>query len=298
MKFTSLVRFMLLGAVLTGMLANGAAARAEDTGPSAVLVLTEEGYPAFLDTPWPTELRLVAYDNGLIIRQPVRLDDPRKKPHFVWQQRTPAEVIAWAAKVKAAALDHVELTDRNVPLPFEESVTILQYWDAESESLGLARLQAYGLPCRAAEDESVDEGSTQIRQATNPRFLELCDALLRLPLDDAKEWHPAEMVVSLLVDNQAPDALIEWPDGWPAKWRELRLQGYTKVELCVPVGPQPNAITAQILDPQSEVWSRRISVKRVGSEWWMVTPDAAEIAMPGEVLSWFRGPCSTDPHFR
>lgn len=137
-------------------------------------------------------------------------------------------------------------------MPFQESMTILQYWDAESKSLGLARLQAYGMPCRASEDESDDEGSTEIRQATNPRFLELCDALLRLPLDDAKEWHPAEMVVSLFVDNQAPDALIEWPDGWPAKGRELRLEGYMKVELCVSVGPQPNAITAQILDPQSE----------------------------------------------
>jgi hypothetical protein len=266
--------------------------------PKPVLVLTESDYPAFLGSPWPTDLRLVAYDNGLIIRQPVEEYDPRKRPHFVWQLRTPAEVIAWAANVKAAALDRVELTDWSASMPFRESTTILQYLDAESKSQGLARLQAYGMPCRASEGERDDEGSIQIRQATNPRFLELCDALLRLPLDDAKEWHPAEMVVTLLVDNQAPDTAIAWPDGWPAKWRELRLEGYTKVEVCVPTGRQPNTITAQILDPQSEVWSRRISVKQVESEWWIVTPDDAQIAMRGEVLSWFRGPCSTDPHFQ
>lgn len=291
----SLVLTFGILSILSACASEPAAPAAE---PKAVLVLTESDYPAFPGSPWPTDLRLVAYDNGLIIRQPVEDYDPRKKPHFVWQQRTPAEVMAWAANVKAAALDHVELTDWSASMPFRESTTILQYWDAESDSLGLARLQAYGKPCRASDDGIDDEGSIQIRQATNPRFLELCDALLSLPLDDAKEWHPAEMVVSLLVDNRPPDAVIAWPEGWPARWRELRQEGYTEVELCVPVGPEPNAITAQILDPQSEVWSHRTSVKQVESEWWIVTPDDAEIAMPGEVLSWFRGPCSTDPHFR
>ena len=288
----------LFGILLAGALASACTATDEGAGPRAVLVLTESDYPGFPGSPWPVELRLVAYDNGLIIRQPDGSGDLRKKPHFVWQQRTPAEVIALVTKAKEAALERVELTDWNASMPFVESTTILQYSDSEDESLGLARLQAYGMPCRATDNERDDEGSAQIRHATNPRFLDLCDALLRLPLDDAKEWHPAEMVVRLLVDNAAPDAAVDWPRGWPAKWRELRLEGYTMIELCVPVGPQPDGVTAQILDPQSELWSHRTSVKQAGSNWWTITPYDAEVAMPGEVLSWFRGPCSTDPQFR
>lgn len=55
--------------------------------PRPVLVLTERIDWGGAGHPWPIELRLVAYDNGLVIRQPVKNESPLAKPRFVWQQK-------------------------------------------------------------------------------------------------------------------------------------------------------------------------------------------------------------------
>jgi hypothetical protein len=262
--------------------------------PKAVLVLTEEQiFSSGPRSAWPTRLRLIAYDNGLIIRRPSVPTDPQDQPRFVWQQRPRSEVLAWVAEVKAAALDKIDLTDRSVSLPVDWNFTTLQYWDRDSTSLGLARLSADGTPCTANDDEARAEETALARQATDPRFLALCDKLMRLSLEGAEIWHPQEMVVTLFAfENQKPDETVPWPDDWPKKFAKVD----QTMEICVPVGADPNPITALILDPKFPWLHPSLAVSRSETEQWMI--GWGEVVFPGEVLSWFRGPCSADPHFQ
>jgi hypothetical protein len=258
--------------------------------PKPVLILSEWNYPLHIGHPWPIEIRLVAYDNGLVIRQPVRTDDWRTKPKFVWQRKTPAEVRALAAEAKAAALDGIEISDESVSLPLHMGWTDIWYSDPEKPEP--VKLTAYGYPCAATKEDLEYEWTFLMWKATNPRFIKLCDALLGLPLADAKEWHPKEMKVTLMAVDE-PHEVVPFPADWPTDWRTVSPIDGTKVELCVPVGPQPSGLTAEILDPRSDAWSKTPAVEQAGSFWWVVLPYAARVAMPGAVQDWADGPCST-----
>jgi hypothetical protein len=263
----------------------------KSTEPKPVLVLSERIDWGGSGHPWPIELRLVAYDNGLIIQQPVK-NDPLTKPQFVWQKKTPDEVSALVAEVKAAGLDHIQVTHENVPLAVDAGFTSIEYRDSESAE-SLVKATAYDMPCAAEDSDAQVAWKALARSATDSRFLQLCDKLLRLPRADAKEWYPDEMTVALITVNKQPDKIVPWPEAWPRKWSISDEGSYKKIEVCAPVGPRPDDLTAQILDPRSEAWSQSIAVKQDGSEWWIVIPFAARIAMPGAVSPWADGPCST-----
>jgi hypothetical protein len=258
--------------------------------PKPVLILSEWNYPLHIGHPWPIEVRLVAYDNGLVIRQPVRNDDWQTKPRFVWQQRTPAEVLSLAAEAKAAALEGAKISDESVSLPLHMGWTDILY--ADPGKPGLVKLTAYGYPCAATKEDLENEWTLLMWKATHPRFIKLCDALLGLPLDDAKEWHPKEMKVSLMAVDE-PYNVVPLPANWPTDWRTVSPVDGTEVEICVPVGPQPAGLTAELLDPRSDAWSRTPAVERRGPFWWIVLPYAARVAMPGAVDQWADGPCGT-----
>jgi hypothetical protein len=258
--------------------------------PKPVLILSEWNYPLHIGHPWPIEIRLVAYDNGLLIRQLVRSDDWQTKPTFVWQQKTPTEVLALAAETKAAALEGVQISDESVSLPLHMGWTNILYADPEKPQL--VKLTAYGYPCAVTKEDLKYEWTLLMWKATNPRFIKLCDALLGLPLADAKEWYPQEMKVTLMAVDE-PYKVVPLPDDWPTDWRTVSPVDGTEVEICVPVGPQPAGLTAELLDPSSEAWSKHPAVEQTGSFWWIVLPYAARIAMPGAIDHWADGPCST-----
>lgn len=258
--------------------------------PKPVLILSEWIDWGGIGHPWPIELRLVAYDNGLVIQQPVKGDEPLTKPRFVWQQKTPAEVFALAAEMKAASLEGVEITDESVPLPIHMGWTNFEYWDADKSEL--VKLVAYGMPCIAKDRDGPDQWAAITRSATDPRFLKLCDMLLGLQSPQAKEWYPKEMTATLLAVDEPPGKTVAWPNDWPADWQPTSSVDGTQVEFCVPVGQQPDGLTAEILDPQSEAWSQTIAVAQTGSLWWTVSPHAARVSMPGRIGLLANGPCS------
>jgi hypothetical protein len=261
--------------------------------PKPVLVLTEWNDWGGAGHPWPIELRLVAYDNGLVIWQPLKNNDPLTRPSFVWQQKTPAEVFALAAEAKAADLDGVRISDETVSLPLHMGMTDLWYSDPEKPEL--VKLTAYGMPCAATEEDLKYEWTSVLLKATNPRFLKLCDVLLRLPLADAKEWYPDAMKVELMAVDEKPDQLVAWPADWPQdRLSDSPIDG-TIAEFCVPVGKRPAALTAAILDPQSEAWSQNIAADQTGPLWWVVLPYAARISMPGAIDTVASGPCLAAP---
>lgn len=265
--------------------------------PRAILVLAESHYELYLSHPWPVDLRLVAYDNGLVIRQPMQLSNPEGPPHFVSQQRSPGEIQALVAEVKAAALAGVELTRQDAPLPLHAGDTRLEYWDADAQTF--VSLYAYGTPCSGNDDDAKKPWVAEMRPLTDPRFVKLCDDVLRFPLDGAEDWHPQEMLVQLLAtESQTVDKVVPWPRSWPRKWRVDDGGGYKQITLCVPVGTQPDNITAQILSPGSEVWTKNVAVGKSGREWWTITAYAAQAMMPYRVENWASGPCSADPRFK
>lgn len=265
--------------------------------PKAILVLAAPNYELYLRHSWPVELRLVAYDNGLVIRQPMQLNNPEGPPHFVLQQKSPAEVQALVAEVMAAALAGIELTKRDAPVPLHAGATYLQYWDAAEQAF--VSLYAYGTPCAGNDDDAKKPWVADIRPLTDPRFLKLCDDLLRLPLDGAEDWHPTEMLVELLAaESQTVDKVMPWPETWPRKWWQSDGHGSKGITLCVPISAQPDSMTAQLLSPGSEVWTKNIAVDKSGRDWWTITAYAAKVMMPYRVENWSSGPCSADPRFR
>ncbi len=265
--------------------------RSRSSDPKPILVLTEWNDWGGTGHPWPIELRFVAYDNGLVIRQPVKNDNPLTRPSFVWQQKTPTEVFALAAEAKGAALDGVRISDETALLQLHMGWTDIWYWDPEKSEL--VKLTAYGMPCAATKEDLKYEGTYDVWKATNPRFLKLCDALLTLPLADAQEWHPDEMKVELMAVDEKPDRIVAWPGDWPKGRQSDNPVDGTISEFCVPVGKQPGTLTAAILDPQSEAWSQYIAAEQTGPLSWIVLPYAARISMPGAIESVASGPCST-----
>jgi hypothetical protein len=169
--------------------------------------------------------------------------------------------------------------------------TDLQYWDAEKSEL--IKLTTYGMPCVANDADATGQWTAVARSATHPRFLDLCDALLRLQSPEAKEWYPKEMRVTLMAVDEPPSKIVTWPGDWPENWQPSGPADGTKVEFCVPVGAQPSTLTGEILDPQSDAWSQSVAVEQAGSLWWIVLPYAARVSMPSAIGLLANGPCST-----
>lgn len=257
--------------------------------PKPVLVITE-WFDRVMPGPWPLDVRLVAYDNGLVLAQP-RPKETTEVPDFIWSQMTPGAVFELAAEAKDAALENVEITDEDVSLPLHIGITNIDHWDPDKSAF--SRLQAYGAPCRSWSGGEDAPWTAALRAATDPRFLVLCERLLHLQLPNAQAWQPTEMTVILFPEDKPSDRIIPWPAVWPKKWREINLYGHRAIEVCVPVGPNPDELTAQILDMNSKQWtSRAPSVRGPDANLWSILDAAAKVSIPGEIEDVAPGPCS------
>lgn len=262
--------------------------------PRPVLAITEVTMigPRY---PWPTELRFIAYDNGLIILQPKHNFDPWIKSRFVWERRSPAEIAALVAEARAAALTDIRITDPSVPLPFDMGWTDIHYWDdARSE---LVKVTAYGLPCIAGEITPKQRNIASERLATHPRFLGLCDAILSFASSGAKEWAPTEVLVQLVASPDGSEPTIPWPADWPSNWQERVALGTEAVDICVPITTDQHALTAQILDPRSPIWSQPVAFEISATERWSISPFGSRAVLPGAFDGW-PGPCSSATRVR
>lgn len=258
--------------------------------PKPILIVTEWYDRGLLTSPWPLDLRLVAYDNGLVIAQR-RSGDFGDVPEFVWQQMAPEEASALAAEAKAAGLENVAITGESAQIFPDSGFTAIEYWDAERSEL--VKLEASATPCRAWDRRAEDNWWTELRRATDPRFVTLCDRLLQLPLPAAKIWHPAEMTIVLIPGKGELDRIAGWPESWPKTWRKIDLYGSPSIEVCVPVGPEPDAFTAQFLDMGSAQWTPDATALRGPlSELWTPLAFASKVAMPAPITHWAPGPCS------
>jgi hypothetical protein len=255
--------------------------------PKPILVLSEWYDWGGAGHPWPIEVRLIAYDDGLVIRQPNRNVEPLAKPTFVWQQRDPKEVAAWADAAKVALHGIVPDLDSGVGLPLHLGGTDIEYWDAEAEQL--VRSTSLSRPCLSPGDDAPDELTAQLRTLTHPSFLTFCDFLLGQSLSDAAAWMPKTIKVELFASPTAPGRLTDLPAAWPRKWIAESI-GHESVEICLPVGATPDHLTAEILDPESKAWSQLTGFQLSDDTWWIVIPSAAQISLPAALHGEF-GPC-------
>lgn len=276
---------LLGGILLLALLPQCAVAASPPKPILAITELTMMG-PHY---PWPTDLRFIAYDNGLIILQPEHNFDGLTKPRFIWEHRSPAEIVALVAEAKAAALTDVQVTDQSVSLPFDMGWTGIHYWDAERSEL--IKVTAYGLPCIAWDSFPKQESVALERMATHPRFLKLCDAILSFASSDAKEWTPEEMVVSLIASPDGSEPTISWPADWPRDWPQRSVLGIRATDICVPVATEQNALTAQALDRRSPLWSQGGAVELSATERWTISVYGSRAVLPAAFDGW-PGPCS------
>lgn len=279
------IGLLILAAHLSSI--SGAQADAE---PKPVLTLIEYGGWSGIGYPWPDGLQLVAYDNGLIIKQAATGVDQYGNVRFISERKQPADTAALAARVKAA-LNGVATNREARGLPTDQGWTIVQYWDAEKSAL--VEVSSYGMPCVGLADTDQDPFLAEFRANAGQKFVALCDELLRLELSSAVDWFPETIMVMLHAEAARPDQTLDWPSDWPTRWQE----DHEYRKLCVPLANRPSDLTVQLLT--GKIIGQSVSVQETAVAWWVVK--RADISMPGTIRFadhpervLLDGPCATD----
>ena len=275
---------LLLAAHLS--LLSGAQADAE---PKPIVALIEYGDWSGIGYPWPTGLQLVAYDNGLIIKQTATGTNLHGNVGFVSQQDEPADTAALAARVKTALKD-VRTDQDTHGLPTDQGWTIIQYWDAERSAL--IEVATYGMPCVGPNAQNQSPFLARFRAIADHEFVALCEELLRFELPNATDWYPESMLVTLHAEAARPEKQFEWPSDWPREWKESVDHKHRMI--CAPLTDQPSELTLQLL---TGTLGRSVSVEETTLAWWIVK--GGNISMPGPVYfaahpdrALLNGPCA------
>jgi hypothetical protein len=195
-------RHSLRACLLAALLVPSGLVRAETPqAPPKVLVdLIEAPDMVVPRGPLPLGLRFALYDDGEIL---VRLPTYRESsPQFQTGRLTLAET----KKIRSRIAN--ELVDLDPTLTGDHSwtdqgSTLIDVWDS-----GLQRYRGaatYGMPCGAPTGETAPD-----RRLTDPKFLEVCDWLLRYQIASPSKWVPDGVTLFLGVSDLPPKHVFVW----------------------------------------------------------------------------------------
>jgi hypothetical protein len=278
------------------------------TEPKPLMFLDESDGWGTPIGPNPYGLRLVLYDDGKLIFSEDTIDAMRSDaaPKFKLTKLTASAAVEMADSVRAK-LDGVPTEISGDSDVTDLGWTTIQVWsDADK---GFRRYDAYGHPCLAkgrlfpdlrstkSDDKSpdaiFDAFDTLNRRGTDPRFLDVCDALSQFSAGDAAPWEPRAMWVFLA--SEAVENEIAWPPDWPRKPANAE-----RATLCVPISNGNSDITRRMRTGKNEDqrFLDSAGVKQGDGRWWSINywtyAFPGEIRLSGTEDSYWpiaRGPC-------